>query len=265
MAIKIQATGVSKYFPSGTRTVKALQDFSLNVEEGEFLCIVGPSGCGKSTFLRILAGLTRPSSGEVRVIQGQHAKKPLTNVVFQEYGIFPWRTVVENVAFGLKMRGIDTKTRNAIAVDWLSKVGLLEFIQAYPYQLSGGMKQRVSIARAFANDPEVLLMDEPLGALDAQTRAVLQEELLRLWEDDRKTVVYVTHSIEEALLMGDRVVLMTARPGRSKAEYKVSFSRPRQYRLTATPEFSELSYAIWESLQVEVKTTLREQKGAPIQ
>lgn len=263
MPTKIQAINVCKYFPSEKRTVRALQDFSLTAEEGEFLCIVGPSGCGKSTFLRILAGLTTPSSGEVRVLQGQDAKKPLTSVVFQEYAIFPWKTVVENVAFGLKMRGIDLKARTAIAMDWLGKVGLLEFAQAYTYQLSGGMKQRVSIARAFANDPGVLLMDEPLGALDAQTRAVMQEELLRIWEQDRKTVVYITHSIEEALLLGDRVVLMTARPGMFKSEHRVSFPRPRQYRLTATPEFGELSYRIWEALQVEVRTAMKEQICAP--
>ena len=263
MSTKIQATHVSKSFPSGTRTVRALEDFSLTVEEGEFLCIVGPSGCGKSTFLRILAGLTELNSGEVRILQGQDSEKPLTSVVFQEYAIFPWKTVVENVAFGLKMRGIDLKKRHTQAMDWLAKVGLLDFAQAYPFQLSGGMKQRVSIARAFANDPDVLLMDEPLGALDAQTRAVLQEELLRIWEQDRKTVVYITHSIEEALLLGDRVVLMTARPGMFKAEYKVSFPRPRHYRLTSTPEFGELSYRIWEALQMEVRTAMKEQICKP--
>ena len=163
---------------------------------------------------------------------------PLQSIVFQEYAIFPWKTVIDNVAFGLQMRGIPRQERREIAFDWLRKVGLVKFADSYPHQLSGGMKQRVSIARAFANNPEILLMDEPLGALDAQTRAVLQEELIRLWEDMRKTVVYITHSIEEAVLLGDRVVLMTAHPGTNKSEFTVPFSRPRSFALTSAPEFA---------------------------
>ena len=259
MAIKIKASGVTKIYPSRPEPVYALRDFNLEVEEGEFLCIVGPSGCGKSTFLRILGGLIPPTSGEVILLPGK-ADVPLQNIVFQEYAIFPWKTVVDNVAFGLHMRGVPPRERREIALEWLRKVGLLKFGDAYPHQLSGGMKQRVSIARALANNPEILLMDEPLGALDAQTRAVLQQELIRLWEDLRKTVVYVTHSIEEAVLLGDRIVLMTAHPGTNKSEFLIPFKRPRSFALTSAPEFGRLSYAIWQDLQGEVQKTMERQR-----
>jgi len=180
-------------------------------------------------------------------------------MVFQEYAVFPWKTVVDNVAFGLQMRGFSRADRTSIAMDWIERVGLRKFAHAYPYQLSGGMKQRVGIARALANDPEILLMDEPLGALDAQTRAVLQEQLLRLWEDERKTVLYVTHSIEEAVLLGDRVALMTAHPGTNKAAFDVPLPRPRSLATTAEPEFGRLAYAIWEALRDEVRRSMEEQ------
>lgn len=256
MAVKIFAKEVTKIFPSAAGPVTAVENFDLVVNEGEFVCIVGPSGCGKSTFLRILAGLCPLTSGEVRIVPGQDPRKPLNNVVFQEYAIFPWKTVIDNVAFGLEMRGYAKKERYAIARDWLDRVGLTRFANYYPRQISGGMKQRVSIARALANDPEVLLMDEPLGALDAQTRAVLQEELLRIWEAHRKTVVYITHSIDEAVLLGDRVVLMTAHPGRHKATFEVTIPRPRTMKTTGTPEFAALTYSIWESLQDEVRRAM---------
>ena len=256
MAIKIIAKEVRKVFPSANGSVTAVENFELAVNEGEFVCIVGPSGCGKSTFLRILAGLCPLTSGEVKIIPGQDPQKPLNNVVFQEYAIFPWKTVIDNVAFGLEMRGYSKTERYTIARDWLDRVGLTRFANYYPRQLSGGMKQRVSIARALANDPEVLLMDEPLGALDAQTRAVLQEELLRIWEAHRKTVVYITHSIDEAVLLGDRVVLMTAHPGRHKATFEVTIPRPRTIKTTGTPEFAALTYSIWEALQDEVRRAM---------
>jgi NitT/TauT family transport system ATP-binding protein len=259
MSIKIKAHGVNKIYPSHDEPVYALRDFNLDVEEGEFLCIVGPSGCGKSTFLRILGGLITPTSGEVTLLPGKD-NVPLQSIVFQEYAIFPWKTVIDNIAFGLQMRGIPKEERRQIALDWLRKVGLVKFADSYPHQLSGGMKQRVSIARAFANNPEILLMDEPLGALDAQTRAVLQEELIRLWEDLRKTVVYITHSIEEAVLLGDRVVLMTAHPGTNKSEFPVPFPRPRSFALTSAPEFARLTYAIWQDLKGEVQRTMEQQQ-----
>ncbi len=255
---KITALHVSKVFPTADGPVTALDDFSLTVAEGEFLCIVGPSGCGKSTFLRMLAGLIPHSSGEI-VIRPGAPGKPLNNVVFQEYAIFPWKTVLDNVAFGLEMRSVGKKERYEIAMEWIAKVGLRKFAGYYPAQLSGGMKQRVSIARALANDPEVLLMDEPLGALDAQTRAVLQEELLRLWEEHRKTVVYITHSLDEAILLGDRVIIMTAHPGTVKAEFVVSLPRPRSIETTSMPEFAALSGAIWEALKDEVHKAMAAQ------
>ena len=258
MPVKIQATNVTRVFASRNGPVYAVKGFDLVVQEGEFVCIVGPSGCGKSTFLRILGGLIAPSAGHVMLSPGADGK-PLQSIVFQEYAIFPWKTVLNNVAFGLEMRGVGRQERYAIAQEWLRKVGLSRFADAYPHQLSGGMKQRVSIARAFANDPEILLMDEPLGALDAQTRAVLQEELIHLWEASRKTVVYITHSIEEAVLLGDRVVLMTAHPGTFKCEFEVPFLRPRKFELTSDPEFARLTYAIWRDLQGEVKRAMEQQ------
>lgn len=259
MPVKIIARAVTKIYPSRNGPVHALRNFNLDVQEGEFVCIVGPSGCGKSTFLRILGGLIPATSGEVTLLPGA-AGVPLQNIVFQEYAIFPWKTVIENIAFGLEMRGVPSPQRREITMDWLRKVGLIKFASCYPHQLSGGMKQRVSIARAFANNPEILLMDEPLGALDAQTRVVLQEELIRLWEALRKTVVYITHSIEEAVLLGDRVVLMTAHPGTNKSEFSVPFKRPRSFTLTSAPEFGQLTYAIWQDLQGEVKRTMEQQR-----
>lgn len=260
MSIKIVSDHCNKVYPSKRGPVVALKDFNLEVTEGEFLCIIGPSGCGKSTFLRILAGLVPPSSGEVRIIPGNRdEKKPINNVIFQEYAIFPWKVVKDNVAFGLQMRGVPKKEREEIAMEWINRVGLTKFATCYPHELSGGMKQRVSIARAFANDPEVLLMDEPLGALDAQTRSVLQEELIRIWEGDQKTVVYITHGIEESILLGDRIILMTAHPGTKKKEYKVEFPRPRGIELTRTQEFGEFRYAIWKALETEVRQAMESQ------
>jgi NitT/TauT family transport system ATP-binding protein len=269
---KIIAESVAKSFPTSRGVVHALRDFSLEAREGEFLCLVGPSGCGKSTFLRIVAGLVPATSGRLEVRRGGALEdpsttagaaatggRPLTAMVFQEYAVFPWKTVLENVAFGLQMRGIPRAERQAVALDWIERVGLRRFAHHYPSQLSGGMRQRIGIARALANDPEILLMDEPLGALDAQTRTVLQEELLRLWEGSRQTVLYVTHSIEEALLLGDRVVLMTAHPGTNKAAFEVPLPRPRSLRTTTEPEFGRLSLAIWEALRDEVRRALEEQ------
>ncbi|RME60175.1 MAG: ABC transporter ATP-binding protein [Caldilineae bacterium] len=258
MSPKIIARDVVKIYDSSRGPVTAIDRFNLEVADGEFVCIVGPSGCGKSTFLRILAGLERHSAGEVSIVPGDDPAKPLNNVVFQDYAIFPWKTVIDNVAFGLHMRGVPKRERLAIAAEWLDRVGLGKFAGYYPHQLSGGMKQRVSIARALANDPEVLLMDEPLAALDAQTRTVMQAELLRIWESHRKTVVYITHSIDEAVLLGDRVVLMTAHPGTNKATFPVNLPRPRTLETTATLDYTQLTYAIWEALQDEVMRAMEE-------
>lgn len=259
MPAKIIAADANKTYPSVNGSVVAIHSFDLEVREGEFVCLVGPSGCGKSTFLRILAGLDTLSSGVARIVPGSDPTKPLNNVVFQEYAIFPWKTVRDNVAFGLQMRGMPRAKRRAGADAWLLKVGLKRFANYYPAAISGGMKQRVSIARALANDPEVLLMDEPLGALDAQTRAVLQEEILRIWEESRKTVLYVTHSIDEAVLLGDRVVIMTAHPGTNKQTFEIDLPRPRDMRTTATPRFAEITGAIWDALKDEVRAAMEAQ------
>jgi NitT/TauT family transport system ATP-binding protein len=233
------------------RLTSALTETNLKVRDGEFLVIVGPSGCGKTTLLRILAGLETPTSGEVHIAVTD-PNRPLHSMVFQERSIFPWMKVIDNVAYGLRVRGVNKRTALATAREYLDKVGLTKFAQAFPHELSGGMKQRVSIARAFANDPEVLLMDEPFAALDEQTKLIMQEELLRIWEENKKTVVYVTHSLQEAVLLGDRIIVFSAHPGRIKAEIKVDFPRPRNHRLANTPEFSALTSELWELLKDEV-------------
>lgn len=257
---KIVARNVSKIYPTLAGPITALDDFSLDVAEGEFVCIVGPSGCGKSTFLRMLAGLEEVSLGTIAIRPGAEPGKPLNSVVFQEYAIFPWKTVIENVAFGLQMRGIPARERRETARSWLDRVGLAKFADYYPHQISGGMKQRVSIVRALVNDPEVLLMDEPLGALDAQTRVVLQDELMRIWEETRKTVVYITHSLDEAVLLGDRVILMSAQPGRRLATFDIDLPRPRTIDAMNMPRFAEYRAEIWERLSSEVTRAMEMQQ-----
>lgn len=257
MTPKIELRGVGKvYHTARQEPVEALRNVDLSVEEGEFLCLLGPSGCGKSTLLRILAGLLRETYGEVIMRVTGSDGRPASALVFQEYALFPWRTVRGNVAFGLQMRGVARQRRKAISDHYLDKVGLSQFADYYPYQLSGGMKQRVALARALANDPEVLLMDEPLAAADAQTRALMQQELLGIWEEDRKTVVYVTHSIEEAIILGDRVALMTRRPGQVKAVFPVGLSRPRELKIRTTAAFNRLARLLWEGLIEEGTKTL---------
>ncbi len=256
---KIISRDVTRIYATVRGPTVALEKFNLDVADGEFVCVVGPSGCGKSTYLRILAGLDTPSSGAILIRPGADPSKPLNSVVFQEYAVFPWKTVIENVAFGLQMRGVGKTERLQVALHWLERVGLRKFAGYYPHQTSGGMKQRVSIVRALANDPEVLLMDEPLGALDAQTRIVLQDELLRIWEETRKTVVYITHSLDEAILLGDRVILMTAHPGRHLATFPIDIARPRTADTINTPRFAELRSAIWDLLAKEVARAMEMQ------
>lgn len=256
---KIVSRNVGKVYSTLRGPVTAIDDFNLDVAEREFVCIVGPSGCGKSTYLRILAGLDTLSSGTIFIRPGADPAKPLNSVVFQEYAVFPWKTVIENVAFGLQMRGVAEKERLEVARHWLERVGLAKFASYYPSQISGGMKQRVSIVRALANDPEVLLMDEPLGALDAQTRIVLQDELLRIWEETHKTVVYITHSLDEAILLGDRVIVMSAHPGRLLETFHVDIPRPRNVDTMNTPRFSELRGEIWSLLGKEVTRAMEMQ------
>lgn len=251
-AEKIRIENLTKIFNTGRTSVVALENVNLTVEDGEFLCVVGPSGCGKTTMLRILAGLEKPTSGRV-YIKARNAGKPPTAVVFQGDSIFPWMKVVENVEYGLRIRGIPLEERRAIALEYLKKMGLERFADLYPYQLSGGMKQRINVARAFASDPEILLMDEPFGALDEQNRLILQQELLRIWEGSYKTTVFITHSIDEALLLGDKILVMTAQPGRVKAVLEVKIERPRDIILIkSSPVFIELYREIWELLREEV-------------
>ena len=262
MTTAIDVENLSKVYRSRQREdVRALTDLTFSVEEGEFFSLVGPSGCGKSTLLRILARLIEPTSGRFEVVT-RDSDRPENSMVFQEDALFPWRSVLGNVVFGLELRGVDADERRAIAQQYIDKVGLSGFERSYPHQLSGGMKQRVNIARAFANDPEVLLMDEPLGALDAQTRHVLQEELLRIWSEEDKTVVYITHSLEEAILMSDRIGLLTSRPGRLKDVYDVSLPRPRAHEDRNTPAFNELYSSLWESLEEEVQTSMELERSA---
>jgi len=248
---KVVVKDVSVTFEGQGRPVMALDRISLEVGTGEFVCVVGPSGCGKSTLLRVVAGLVRQSAGDVHIAAARPGT-PLTAMVFQEHALLPWRTVLDNVTFGLENRGVLRAPREARAKEMLALVGLTKFARHYPHQLSGGMKQRVGIARALANDPEVLLMDEPLAALDAQTRTIMQEEFLRIWADLGKTVLYVTHSIEEAILLGDRIALLTARPGRVKQIFPVNLGRPRGLEARASPDFGTLVEKIWAELRDEV-------------
>jgi len=246
---------VSKVF-TGAKRVQALSDINLRLKKGSFTCIVGPSGCGKSTLLRILGEIETATAGEVQH-NVQAAKVPRSAFVFQEHGVFPWFDVLQNVAFGEQMASVGKKEREANARHWITEVGLTGFENSYPHQLSGGMRQRIAIARAFATGSPNLLMDEPLGALDAQTRILMQEQLVRLWEAERKTVVLVTHSIDEALLLGDQIVMMSARPGRIKEIIDVPFGRPRNLDVEGTAEFARMKQEIWESLRDEVQASMK--------
>src|SRR5882672_8319546 len=247
----IEIVKLRKEYTSGPGRVLALDDVSLRIAPGEFLCIVGPSGCGKSTLLRILAGLDDQTGGRITLDAPGWAVE--NAMVFQESGLFPWMSVEANVRFGLMTRGIPAAQAAERVEAALKLVGLTKFRRHYPHQLSGGMRQRSAIARAFVTDPAMLLMDEPFAALDAQNRVLLQAELVRIWNETRKTVVYVTHSIEEALLMGDRCVVITAQPGRIKEIIAVPFPHPRDLiKLSAAPEFGALKLDIWHVLEEEV-------------
>lgn len=251
--VGLRAEEVSKVFFSGASPVWALDGVSLALEPGSFTCIVGPSGSGKSTLLRIMGGLESLTTGTV---SGRATGARISEAfVFQDTGVFGWMTVLDNVAFGLRMSGVRASERTATARDWIARVGLTAFERHYPHQLSGGMRQRVAIARAFATGSDVMLMDEPLGALDAQTRQVMQEELLTLWESERKTVAMVTHDIEEAILLGDRIVVMSARPGRIIADITVPFARPRSMGIERDPAFVDLRAHIWGLLKDDVRAT----------
>jgi NitT/TauT family transport system ATP-binding protein len=246
----LTVTELFKTYRTNEAEVHALENISLDIRDGEFISLLGPSGCGKSTLLKIAAGLIGASSGKIE-IEGSVVKGPGPEraVVFQDYALFPWMTVEDNVEFGLEARGVPAAARRQKSAELLKVVGLQDFARKYPHHLSGGMKQRVSIARALAVDPKFLLMDEPFGALDAQTRSVMQEELLRIWKLYRKTVIFVTHAIEEAIYLSDRVVIMTARPGRIKAVIDVPDERPRDM---TSPAMSEMYRKVRGILSEEI-------------
>ena len=254
MSELLRIHGVSRSFPTpGGGATVALQATDLAVAENDFVTILGPSGCGKSTLLRIVAGLDVASAGSVMLdglaINGPGADR---GMVFQSYTLFPWLNVIDNIAFGLRERGLPAEQQRAIANDYIAKVGLRGFERHYPKQLSGGMQQRTAIARALANNPRILLMDEPFGALDHQTRELMQELLLGIWEVQRKTVLFVTHDIDEAVFMASRVVVMSARPGRIKLDRPVALAHPRHYAVKTTSVFTALKAELTEAVRVEV-------------
>jgi ABC-type nitrate/sulfonate/bicarbonate transport system ATPase subunit len=253
MSSILSIRGVSRVFAAAHGATQALEATDLEVAENDFVTILGPSGCGKSTLLRIVAGLDGPTSGEV-LLDGRRIEGPGADrgMVFQSYTLFPWLTVLENVCFGLRERGLPRREQHEIAHGFLRKVGLGGFEHHYPRQLSGGMQQRTALARALANGPRMLLMDEPFGALDHQTRELMQELLLSIWEAERKTVLFVTHDIDEAVFMGSRVVVMSARPGRIKLVREVPLAHPRHWSVKTSAPFAELKGELMAQVRAEV-------------
>lgn len=251
VAAKIEIQNITKLYRRKGRELSVLENFSLDVNDLEFLVFIGPSGCGKSTLLRIIDGIETCDSGKI-VLDGENVVNQTgfgRAMVFQSFELFPWRSVIKNITFGLEVAGVAKKQRMETAREYMGLVGLSAFEQSYPYELSGGMQQRVGIARALAINPSVLLMDEPYGALDVQTRNLLQDELLNIWGKQRKTVIFVTHSIEEALYLADRIVVMSPRPSRIEQIIDVPFGRPRDDSLKSTPEFINLRQDIWNILK----------------
>ena len=251
-SVKVKIDNVKMVFNARKGEMTALNGVNLDIHENEFITVVGPSGCGKSTLLNIIAGLLTPSSGEVLVngkkVEGVGRER---GVVFQQYALFPWLTVQKNVCFALEMRGIKGAEAEAQAMKYLQMVDLEKFADHYPNELSGGQKQRVAIARAYAAEPEILLMDEPFGALDAQTRAQLQTDLLNTWEKKKKTCFFITHDVEEAIILGQRCVIMSARPGRIKKILDIDIPYPRTQETRMSPRFNELKNAIWGEVYQE--------------
>jgi ABC-type nitrate/sulfonate/bicarbonate transport system ATPase subunit len=256
---KLVLEGVGRTFPGvrGAAPTVALTPTTLAIADNDFITIIGPSGCGKSTLLRIVAGLDEPTEGRVR-LDGEPVVGPGADrgMVFQSYTLFPWLTVKQNICFGLREKRTPRQRQEEVAAHFIARVGLAGFERHYPKMLSGGMQQRTAIARALANEPKILLLDEPFGALDNQTRGLMQELLLAIWEAERKTVLFVTHDIEEAIFMANRVVVMTARPGRIKADVPVTLPHPRHYTMKTSPEFSALKARLTEDIRVEALRSL---------
>jgi NitT/TauT family transport system ATP-binding protein len=257
---KLSIRDVTRVFPAvrSHKPVTALEPISLEVADNDFITILGPSGCGKSTLLRIVAGLSRPTTGEVR-LDGQEVTRPGSDrgMVFQSYTLFPWLSVRDNICFGLREKGMNAAQQRERSDYFIDRVGLRGFEDHYPKMLSGGMQQRTALARALANDPKILLLDEPFGALDNQTRALMQELLLGIWEADRKTVLFVTHDIDESIFLANRVVVMSARPGRLKCDIAIDLPHPRQYTIKTTPEFAAYKARLTEEIRAESIKALR--------
>ncbi len=252
---RLEIRSIGKTFPGvrrGAAPTQALQPISLDVADNDFITVLGPSGCGKSTLLRLVAGLETPTTGDI-LLDGAAVRGPAADrgVVFQSYTLFPWLNVRQNICFGLREKGLPLAEQREISERFIAQVGLRGFEDHFPKQLSGGMQQRVAIARALANDPKILLLDEPFGALDNQTRVLMQELLLGIWERARKTVLFVTHDIDEAIFMANRVVVFSARPGRIKAEVASDFPHPRHYTIKTSPEFMALKARLTEEIRVE--------------
>jgi NitT/TauT family transport system ATP-binding protein len=253
--MQLIADDLSKIYNSHQGDILALDRVSFRTHDSEFVCIVGPSGCGKTTLLKILAGLILPTGGEVRY-EGPRSDAPLNAMVFQEDSVFPWMSVLDNVAFPLEIRGMSRPRRHAVAREFVNRVGLGRFVDHYPRQLSTGMRQRVGIARAFACNPQVLLMDEPFGALDPQMKTVLQEELLALWSAHARTIIYVTHDIDEAIFMADRVIVLSGQPGQIMADLPVPFGRPRAPAVRTHTAYLAMRERIWALVRGEVMKVL---------
>jgi NitT/TauT family transport system ATP-binding protein len=253
---QLEIDGLRLEYPTsrGGAPFLALSDVRLNIEKGEFVTVVGPSGCGKSTMLMLIAALLQPTRGEVR-LNGKTVAAPGPDraLVFQDFALLPWRTVLKNVELGLELKGVPAQERTSIARRFISMVGLGAFEDSFPHQLSGGMRQRVGIARALSVDPDVLLMDEPFGALDAQIRQVMGSELLRIWERDRKTIIFVTHDIDEAIYLADRIIVMSASPGRIIEQIKVELPRPRALSIRNTQTFNAYRELLWGLLEEQVR------------
>ena len=251
-SVKVEIRDLVKKFQTRNGEVVALNGVDLSIQDKEFVCVVGPSGCGKSTLLNMIGGLDTPTSGEI-LVDGKKVDgpSPKRGIVFQQYALFPWLTVEKNVQFGLKLQGMPRERMEQVTEKYLRAVGLENFAHSYPKELSGGMKQRVAIARAYAVNPEVLLMDEPFGALDAQTRVQLQTELLETWEHEQKTCFFITHDVEEAIILAQRVVIMSARPGRVKDIVDIDIPYPRDQATKMSPRFLELKNDIWGQVYEE--------------